>query len=268
MSEPTAAAANPQRGLLFDMVRCIGCRACVKACKDAHGFPGDPEKTTELSATAYTAMTQVGERHLRNMCRHCIRPSCASVCPVGALVKSDLGPVTYDASKCIGCRYCMVACPFDVPRYEWDRPVPAVRKCDGCIDRLREGKQPACAEACPCEVTVAGTREELLKIARERIAEYPEDYANHVFGETELGGTCVLFLTPPEPVPQLGYRAELGDTPLPQLTWNVLEKLPGVVVAGGAALAGIWWITKRRDEVAAVEGHVARGRRPAKEDVR
>jgi formate dehydrogenase iron-sulfur subunit len=240
------------RGLLFDMVRCAGCRGCVRACKDAHGFPGDAKTTTELSATAYTAMTEVGDDHVRNLCRHCVKPSCASVCPVAALRKDEMGPVTYDASKCIGCRYCMVACPYNVPRYEWDKPVPAVRKCDMCIDRMREGRLPDCAEACRYEATVAGTRADLLKLAHARIAESPEDYYDHVYGETELGGTCVLFLAP-RPTPALGFKDSLGTEPLPELTWNVLSKLPGVVTVGGAALMALFWITKRRDEVMAIE---------------
>ena len=88
----------------------------------------------------------------------------------------------------------MVACPFSVPRYEWDKAVPSVRKCDMCIDRLLEGKKPACADACQYDATVAGTREELLVEAHKRIAESPDEYYDHVYGENELGGTNVLFL--------------------------------------------------------------------------
>lgn len=240
------------RGLLFDAVRCAGCRACVRACKEIHGFPGDAKTTTELSATAYTALVEEEGSSVRKMCRHCLKPSCTSVCPVGALRKTELGPVTYDASKCIGCRYCMVACPLSVPRYEWDQAVPAVRKCDGCHDRLLEGKVPACAEACRYEATVAGTRAELLKLAHERIAEDPDEYAPHVWGETELGGTSVLMLAPKE-LGALGFPPGANGDPLPELTFRVLEKLPSVVVCGGAVLAGFWWITRRRDEVMAHE---------------
>ena len=250
------------RGLLFDAVRCSGCRQCVKACKEAHAFPGDPKTTTELSATAYTALITEDEVNVRKMCRHCVKPSCASVCPVGALEKSPLGPVTYDVSKCIGCRYCMVACPFNVPRYEWDKAVPSVRKCDGCIDRLREGKKPACADACRFEATVAGTRKELLQLAHERIAEDPDMYFDHVWGETELGGTTVLFLAPKQ-MDALGFPPSLGDDPLPDRTWQVLEKIPSLAVGGAALLSGFWWITRRRDEVMAHEARQCRARRQA-----
>jgi formate dehydrogenase iron-sulfur subunit len=235
------------------MVQCIGCGNCIKACMKIHDFPGDPEQVTELSATAYTTLRIEEDTPVRNLCRHCLSPSCASVCPVGALRRTDEGPVVYEASRCIGCRYCMVACPFNIPRYEWEKPVPAVRKCDMCIDRQREGLVPACADACPKKATVFGTRKELLAEAWSRIKKHPRDYYAHVYGEHELGGTSVLFLAPQE-FPSLGYKAALGNQPLPELTWQVLSKLPGIGVVSAATLMAIWWITRRRDEVALAEG--------------
>ena len=183
---------------------------------------------------------------------HCVDPSCASVCPVGALRKTAAGPVTYDARICLGCRYCMVACPFDVPRYEYSAAVPSVRKCDFCADRLAEGRVPACVEACPAEATVSGTRAELLAEARSRIAGNPGQYVDHVYGQHEAGGTSVLFLSP-VPFEELGFKAGLPTEALPDITWGVLEKIPGVVSVGGAALFAVWWITHRRQEVAAAE---------------
>jgi formate dehydrogenase iron-sulfur subunit len=235
------------------MVLCSGCRRCIGACMEKQGFEGDPEDVTQLSATAYTAMTVQDDYPVRNLCRHCVNPSCASVCPVGALEKTELGPVVYDASKCMGCRYCITACPFNIPRYEWSEPVPAVRKCDMCFDRLARGEKTACAEACPEGATIMGTREELIAEAHRRIKEDPDEYYPHVFGENEVGGTSVLFLVP-FPVASLGFKEGIGTEPLPQLTWQVLSKIPGFAVMGGAALMGIWWMTRRRNEVALAEG--------------
>jgi formate dehydrogenase iron-sulfur subunit len=240
------------RALLFDVTRCVGCQECAKACKQSHGLPGSGEET-ELDAVTYTVVQDKGDdRYLRQMCMHCADPSCASACPVGAFTKTELGPVVYDASKCLGCRYCMIACPFGVPRYEWSKPVPAVRKCDGCIDRQRDGKPNACAEACPVEATVAGTREELLAEAKRRIAENPGSYHPVVYGEHEVGGTNVFVLSP-VPFEQLGMKVGLGGQPLPELTWAALSKIPKVVGVGCVGLSAIYWITHRRQEVAAAE---------------
>ncbi len=244
---------NPKsRALLVDVTRCIGCRACAQACKESHGLPGTGEET-ELDAVTYTVVLDKGnDRYLRRMCMHCEDPSCASACPVGALEKTALGPVVYDASKCLGCRYCMIACPFGVPRYEWSTPVPRVRKCDGCRERQQAGKTNACAEACPAEATVAGTREELLALARKRMAENPSAYYPQIYGEHEIGGTDVLILSP-VPFEQLGLKVGLGTEPLPDLTWAALSKIPKVVGVGCVGLSAIYWITHRRQEVAAAE---------------
>jgi formate dehydrogenase iron-sulfur subunit len=152
----------------------------------------------------------------------------------------------------MGCRYCMIACPFNVPRYEWSKPVPTVRKCDGCIERQKEGKITACAEVCPAEATVAGTREELLAEAKRRIAENPGTYHPVVYGEHEVGGTNVFVLSP-VPFEQLGMKVGLGNDPMPNLTWAALSKIPKVVGVGVVGLSAIYWITHRREDVAAAE---------------
>jgi len=208
---------------------------------------------TELSATAYTAMVDRGEIHIRKLCMHCVDPTCVSVCPVGALQKTSEGPVVYDSNKCMGCRYCMLACPFNVPRYEWNQVVPSVRKCDLCIDRQRNGEMPACAEVCPVEATISGSRSEILAEAHRRMADAPADYHPHVFGESEIGGTSVMFLSP-VPFESLGFPIHLGEDPLPRLTAEALGRIPGIVLVGGTALLAIHWITKRREFVARVEG--------------
>jgi formate dehydrogenase iron-sulfur subunit len=248
-----ALIANPKsRGLLFDVTRCVGCHECAKACKATHQFPGTGEET-ELDATTYTVVLDKGDdRYLRRMCMHCADPSCASACPVGAFTKTELGPVVYDGSKCLGCRYCMVACPFSVPRYEWSNPVPTVRKCDGCFDRQKTGQPTACTEACQFGATVGGTREELVAEAKRRIAENPGTYHPEVYGEHEVGGTCVLILSP-VPFEQLGMKVGLGTEPLPNLTMAALSKIPKVIGIGCVGLSAIYWITHRRQDVAAAE---------------
>lgn len=241
------------RAILIDITRCIGCNACVEGCMAAHGQTGDAAAVTDLSAENFTAVLSRGDVYVRRLCMHCETPSCASVCPVGAFEKTAAGPVLYDASKCLGCRYCMQACPFQVPRYEWTKRAPAVTKCDMCAERQAAGRVPACVESCPMEATVFGTRDELLAEAHRRIAESPDAYHPHVYGETEVGGTSVLFLSP-VPFEELGFAVDLGDQPLPDLTGRALARVPDIVTVGGALLLGIWWITKRRDEVARVEG--------------
>lgn len=229
------------------------------ACKQANDLPGEIGK--ELSATTWTRVDHEGGVNIRRQCMHCEEPACASVCPVGALVKQPEGPVTYDETKCIGCRYCMIGCPFGVPKYEWSETVPRVQKCVMCFDkRVSKGEQPACTAACPTGATIFGDREELLREAHRRIAEHPDRYVNHVYGEREAGGTSVLYLSP-VPFEQLGFKVAISEEPYPNLTWNILSKLPNVVSVAGVGLLGIWWIIRRRDAMARMhneeEAHAA-----------
>jgi formate dehydrogenase iron-sulfur subunit len=232
--------------ILTDLTKCVGCEACVWACKEVNDLPrGDG--AAKLSATTWTAVEHHGGVNVRRQCMHCLDPTCASVCPVGALHKSASGAVVYDADRCIGCRYCMLSCPFGIPKYEWDSPLPKVQKCILCAEkRLAEGRQPACTEACPTGATIFGDRDELLREAHRRIEAEPERYVDHVYGETEAGGTSVLYLSA-VPFEEIGFAAGLDDEPYPRLTWEILAKLPNVVSIGGVALLGIWWISGRRD---------------------
>jgi len=250
MTTTAKIPTTSQRALLIDVKLCIGCRGCVGACQEAHGLPVD-DTATELSAKALTAMVDVNDDvHVRKLCMHCLDPSCASACPVSAFKRTEAGPVTYEESKCLGCRYCMVACPFGVPKYEWHAVVPAVRKCDLCAERGAKGLPTACSEICPAEATVTGTRDELLALARKRMAADPQGYYPHIYGEHEVGGTSVLILSP-VPIEQLPLKLGLPTTAMPNLTWAALEKVPGVVTVGGAALMALFWVTHRREEVSA-----------------
>jgi formate dehydrogenase iron-sulfur subunit len=241
-------------GLLFDATRCVGCQACSAACKEQNALPLPVEPLT----TAYT-WTVVEKReglNVRRLCMHCLEPTCVSVCPVGALQKTAEGAVVYDGKRCIGCRYCIMACPFGVPKYQWDRAVPVVGKCMLCIDRLRAGEATACATVCPTGATSFGDRDALLREAHGRIAQNPQGYVGHIYGEQEAGGTSVLMLSS-VPFDLLGLNTRLPRQPLPLLTWQVLSKVPDFVMLAGAFLFGVHWLTKRRDEVAAVEGQAS-----------
>jgi formate dehydrogenase iron-sulfur subunit len=230
-------------GLLFDSTKCIGCEACVVACKERHGLP--PTIDPRLTAYTWTVVERRGAAFVRRLCMHCESPACASVCPVEALRKTPFGPVVYDASRCIGCRYCIMACPFDVPKYQWGRVMPLVQKCTLCADRIVAGGMPACAEACPTGATAFGERAQLIREARMRLAASPGQYTPRLYGLEEVGGTSVLLLAG-VPFSTLGLRPEGRQDPLPMLTWRVLSRVPDVVVVGGVLLYGICWITHRR----------------------
>ena len=237
--------------LLLDTTRCTGCGACTAACKEQNGLPLDIYPTT--TAYTYTAVENHNGVNVRRMCMHCLSPTCVSVCPVGAMRKSAEGPVLYDSKKCIGCRYCVQACPFDVPKYQWDRAVPVVGKCVMCAPRLAKGLPTACASVCPTGATQFGERDALIAEARGRIAAEPTRYVNHLYGLDEAGGTSVMLLSG-VPFSQLGLRENLPRKPLGNLTWAVLSHVPDIVTLGGALLYGIYWITNRREYVQRVEG--------------
>jgi len=236
------------RAILVDVTKCIGCRSCEQACKQIHGFPLDTE--AKLSPTALTVVEERGDHFVRRMCMHCQDPACASACLVGALKKTAAGPVTYDGAKCIGCRYCLVACPFSVPRYEWSKLVPYVKKCDMCAARQAKGEQPACVEACPVQASIVGNRDDILDEAQRRILG-DSKYVRHIYGSDEAGGTSVFYISD-VPFEKLGFVAAPRQ-PLPVLTASALGDGPTVIVVGGAVLAGLYWITQRRAQVALAE---------------
>lgn len=243
------------KALLYDSTVCIGCKQCEQACADQNKLPYNDAIASEERQSDHklTAVLTRGDKFMRRLCMNCQDPSCASVCPVGALKKTALGPVTYDASKCMGCRYCMVACPFSVPKYEWGKLFPKVQKCTMCPDRVAAGKQTACAEICPTGATKFGERDELIAEARQRIHDNPGKYVDHIYGLEEVGGTSVLLLSA-VPFENFGYPGGVSKDPLPILTYRVLSHIPDFVPLGGMVLGGIWWITHRREAVALVEG--------------
>jgi formate dehydrogenase iron-sulfur subunit len=237
--------------ILTDTSKCIGCGECVLACKEVNNLGYDIPRRWDsddgLSAKNWTSvLDEPDNKYVRKQCRHCLEPACVSACPVGAMHKTELGPVVYDTSKCIGCRYCMMACPFGVPRYEWSSAVPYVRKCILCYEtRLQHGQQPACTEVCPTKATIFGDRDQLLAEAHRRLREDPGKYVNRVWGEHEVGGTSVLYISDID-LSFLTYGEHFSDKPLPQTTRAAMEAVPFAFVGMGAAMTGLYWIIGRR----------------------
>ena len=252
--------------ILTDVTRCIGCEECVAACKKTNETGEDAPyrwqgRATDVSSTRWTTITSTPEgRFVRVHCRHCLEPGCAAACPVGALKHTESGAVAYDASICMGCRYCMMACPFRLTRYEWDSPLPRVRKCILCYDKLTKGEleQPACTAACPEKATIFGSRDELMAEAHRRIRSSPGRYIDHVWGEKELGGTSVLYISDVD-LAGAGWPEALRDEPVPALARSVLNTVPVTFVGVAAAMAGIHWLTERRQRVAEAEEQAAAG---------
>ena len=201
----------------MDVSRCIGCRKCEQACNLVNGLPDPDRPFDDLTVfneprrpdeQAFTVVNRyfTGLRDERNepvptyvkvQCMHCQVPACASACITGALKKQDNGAVTYDPGRCIGCRYCMVSCPFQIPAYEYHDPLtPRVRKCTLCFERIsQEGGRPGCASICPVEAITFGRRSDLLKLAHQRLERDPLTYIQKVYGENEVGGTSWLYIS-------------------------------------------------------------------------
>ncbi len=241
--------------ILNDTTRCTGCEKCVAACKEEYELGRDRPwraqgAVSDLSSTRYTTIVRRPDEHyVRQQCRHCLEPACVSACLVGAMQKTPEGPVVYDADRCMGCRYCLAACPYGIPRYEWDQRVPYVTKCTMCIERVRRGDIPACVDACPEEATMFGTRAELLAEAHRRIDENPGKYQPRVFGEHEIGGTSVLYISD-IPLDFLAWKPDLGTQPLPERTWAALHKVPPLMLGMGGLMTGIYWVVGRRMKLA------------------
>lgn len=249
-------------GVLHDTTKCIGCRKCEEACNevnkmDAPKIPFDDltvlDQNRRTSADTHTVVNRFDTVFAKQQCNHCLEPACASACFVKAFKKDRTGAVTYDASLCVGCRYCMVACPFNIPTYEYDEPLtPRVMKCTLCLPRIQEGKLPGCVEICPKEALLFGKREDLIKQARVRIQKYPDQYVDHIYGEHEMGGTSWLYLAS-VPFSKIGMREDLGTRSAPELTSGALSAVPMVVGLWPVLLTGVYAISKRKEKIAEEE---------------
>ncbi len=288
------------KACLVDLTRCIGCRACQVACKQWNELP--PERTRFLgrdggygNPPALTAKTHTRisfhevmgaggklERpvFVKRQCMHCQEPACASACPVTALEKvksngSSLGPVIYHPDRCMGCRYCMLACPFNIPTLEWEKVVPLISKCTFCFDRQSQAlpyaevngaalseesrglhaaamQTPACIKTCPTQALKFGDRDGLLREARQRIADRKGvrdgwQYVNHIYGEKEAGGTSWMYLSC-VPFEKIGFRTDLGDRSYPSYTLPVMKAVPAAILGVGAVLGAAYWVSQRKRE--------------------
>jgi len=250
--ENKSAKNKDPYGLLIDSFMCGGCQSCEFACAEAHGL-AEPEdepqvgllrQTDETRRTVVNAYeTSVGEVTIKKQCMHCIDPACVSACLTKAMYKTEEGPVIWREDKCMGCRYCMISCPFDVPKFEYNSPNPRIVKCDMCYDRIKAGEKPACAEICPADAIVFGKRSELIKEARKRICEFPEFYRDYIYGETEAGGTGVIYISQ-IPFSEIGFKKGLEKNSYPSLTKGFLYSVPIVFVLWPTILLGIHEATK------------------------
>jgi len=260
---------SPDRmGVLVDTTHCVGCRNCEWACKTSHGHDaGDIEKYhnrevfKEFRRPKDHSFTVVNEFenpknelipiNVKYQCMHCDKPACVSACIVGAFQKNEMGQVTWDGGKCIGCRYCMVACPFQIPTFEYEKAIePNINKCDFCFERTSKGGIPACVEICPVEALMFGPRTELIRVARQRIKRNPERYKNHIYGEKEVGGTSWMYLSSVD-ASQLKLPKHKDKT-APGVSESIQHGIFAYFVpplALYAWLGGIMWISKRRKEI-------------------
>jgi len=285
------------KACLVDTTKCIGCRACQVACQQWNDLPasvtkflgtgGGYENPPVLSSRTYTKIefkeildSQDNlERSVfaKRQCMHCVEPACVSACPVAALEKTETGAIVYDGHKCMGCRYCMLACPFNIPTLQWERLAPRISKCVFCADRLEEPamtavkvndeslagdslvrfqdsqRLPACAKVCPTGAIKFGERDDLIAEAHDRITTQSRksdswSYVNHLYGENEAGGTSWMYLSNVE-FEKLGFPMDLGDTAYPDYTNTALKSVPIGVIGLGVILGGVYWIKNRREEV-------------------
>jgi len=253
------------QGVLYDSNLCIGCRKCEEGCNTVNELPAPEKPFDDLSILnekrrtddkTFTVVNNYGapegsggEKYRKIQCNHCLEPACAAACFVKAFKKTPSGAVVYDASVCVGCRYCMIACPFEIPAYEYQEVLtPRIRKCTMCYPRISKGLLPGCVESCPTEALNYGKRSDLLKIARDRISNNPGQYIDHIYGENEMGGTNWLYISGTR-FEEIGLSEHLGNKPAIEYTAGTLSAVPIVVGLWPVFLTGAYAMTKRREKI-------------------
>ena len=263
--------------VLHDTTRCIGCRNCEMGCQKVNSLPRPKrpfddlsvlDKKRRTSADAWTVVNKykVGGKDVfcKTQCNHCLDPACSAACFVKAFQKDPSGPVTYDKDLCVGCRYCMIACPFHIPGFQYyEAWHPYVLKCTLCLPRLKEGKLPGCVQSCPMDALTFGKRADLLKLAKKRVDARPDIYKDHVYGEFEAGGTNWLYISG-APFAQVGLDESVINRPYAELTAGALGAVPMVIGIWPVLLGGAYMISKRREAVAREEIHEAEEKARAK----
>jgi Fe-S-cluster-containing dehydrogenase component len=251
---PRESSEVELHGVLYDSTRCVGCRSCEYSCAEENGLPAPPDdiepirKTDEVYRTVVNEYnTSKGPVYSKVQCMHCNDPACVAACLTQAMHKTSEGAVIWRGQKCMGCRYCMVSCPYDIPKFEYFSSNPKIQKCTMCFEnRQQQGKVPACVENCPNEALMFGTRRDLIHEARRRIYEQPDVYIDQIYGEHEAGGTGWLYISP-VPFEELGMKTNIQKASYPELTKTFLYSVPTIFVLVPALLLGIQQATKNNE---------------------
>ena len=269
-AESDLESTTERIGVLTDLSRCVGCRACEVGCNQVNDLspPETPFAETAVfenerrpTIEAFTVVNRYQDADQdeavfrKAQCMHCNEPACVSVCPAAAMVKTPEGPVIWDEKVCMGCRYCMMACPFNIPAYEYDNAfTPRIRKCTMCYERVvKEGGVPGCVASCPTNALEFGKRVELIAIARKRIADNPEKYVNHIYGEHEAGGTGWLYLSP-VPFEDVGLP-DVGEEAIGELTWGFLTTIGVADILLPLTMIAVYRLTQRRNQTTEQKAH-------------
>ncbi len=247
--------------MLYDATKCIGCKSCTVACKRVNHLPpelgrdGIHDMAIDLSARTKTIIklykSKDGSKSsfVKRQCMHCVHPACVSACPVSAMQKDKkTGIVFWDRNRCIGCRYCMVSCPFEIPKFEWDKAIPHIVKCDMCKDTyLKEKGTTACADVCPTGAIIFGKRYELLYEAKKRVKKYPQRYYPRVYGEKDAGGTSVFYLAPKGiSFQDLGFP-KLKESPA-RISETIQHGIYEIVVPPFLTVGALYLVLKRSEK--------------------